>query len=46
MTDVNMKIERLYKLLEELARADRYDEASTVRWAIFFIENTLDIECK
>ena len=39
MTETEKKIERLYKLLEELENTGRTDDAAAVRWALFELEN-------
>lgn len=33
------RIERLYRLLEQLEREDRADDAAALRWAIYELEN-------
>lgn len=38
MTEKEMKLETLYKLLEELEKANRAEEANTLKWAIFTLE--------
>lgn len=44
MTDTEIKIERLYRILEDLAKDDKYEDAATVRWAIFQIETAMNIK--
>lgn len=38
MTEKEMKLETLYKLLEELEKANRAEEAGALKWAIFQLE--------
>lgn len=40
MTEKEMKLETLYKLLEELEKANRAEEAGALKWAIFTLENS------
>lgn len=40
MTEKEKKLEVLYKLLEELEEANRTEEANTLKWAIFTLENS------
>lgn len=37
-TETELKLDRLYKLLEELDSQNRTDDASALRWAIFQLE--------
>ena len=37
-TETELKLDRLYKLLEELESQNRTDDASALRWAIFQLE--------
>ena len=38
MTEKEMKLEKLYELLEDLEKANRTEEAGALKWAIFQIE--------
>lgn len=38
MTDTEKKLQTLYKLLEELEKANRAEEAGALKWAIFTLE--------
>ena len=37
-TETELKLDRLYKLLEELESQNRTDDAGALRWAIFQLE--------
>ena len=37
-TEIELKLDRLYKLLEELEGKNRTEDASALRWAIFQLE--------
>lgn len=38
MTEKEKKLETLYKLLEELEKDNRVEEAGALKWAIFTLE--------
>lgn len=40
MTDTEKKLQTLYKLMEELEKDGRTEEANTLKWAIFTLENS------
>lgn len=38
------RIQRLYKLMEELEEQDRYEEVHLLEWAIFELERKFDVK--